>query len=45
MSNGQYRSPSDGKIRWRWLEHGHAGITLQEFMPQRRPNTQASGSE
>lgn len=29
--------PSDGKIRWCWLELGDAAIMLQEFLPQRRP--------
>ena len=29
--------PSDGKIRWCWLELGDAAIMLQEFPPQRRP--------
>jgi len=29
--------PSDGKIRWCWLELGDAAIMLQEFMPQGRP--------
>ncbi len=30
--------PSDGKIRWCWLELGDAAIMLQEFPPQRRPS-------
>ena len=30
--------PSEGKIRWCWLELGGAAIMLQEFMPQHRPN-------
>ena len=34
--DGHY--PSDGKIRWCWLELGDAAIMLQEFPPQRRPN-------
>lgn len=29
--------PSDGKIRWCWLELGDAAIMLQEFAPQGRP--------
>jgi lactoylglutathione lyase len=29
--------PADGKIRWCWLEIGHAAIMLQEFMPHGRP--------
>jgi|SRR6185437_1204469 uncharacterized glyoxalase superfamily protein PhnB len=29
--------PSDGKIRWCWLELGDAAIMLQEFLPQNRP--------
>lgn len=29
--------PSDGRIRWCWLELGDAAIMLQEFLPQRRP--------
>ena len=29
--------PSDGKIRWCWLELGNAAIMLQEFPPQGRP--------
>jgi catechol 2,3-dioxygenase-like lactoylglutathione lyase family enzyme len=29
--------PSDGKIRWCWLELGDAAIMLQEFAPQSRP--------
>ncbi len=33
--DGEY--PGDGKVRWCWLELGHAAIMLQEFMPQRRP--------
>jgi lactoylglutathione lyase len=30
--------PSDGRIRWCWLELGEAAIMLQEFLPERRPN-------
>lgn len=29
--------PSDGNIRWCWLELGNAAIMLQEFAPQSRP--------
>jgi uncharacterized glyoxalase superfamily protein PhnB len=29
--------PSDGRIRWCWLELGDAAIMLQEFLPQNRP--------
>lgn len=29
--------PSDGKVRWCWLELGDAAIMLQEFIPQGRP--------
>jgi uncharacterized glyoxalase superfamily protein PhnB len=28
----------DGRIRWCWLELGHAAIMLQEFLPERRPS-------
>jgi len=34
-SDGHY--PSDGRIRWCWLELGDAAMMLQEFMPQGRP--------
>jgi lactoylglutathione lyase len=27
----------EGKIRWCWLQHGDAGIKLQEFQPGSRP--------
>jgi uncharacterized glyoxalase superfamily protein PhnB len=27
----------DGRIRWCWLQLGHAAIMLQEFLPGRRP--------
>ncbi len=29
--------PADGRIRWCWLQLGHAAIMLQEFLPQHRP--------
>jgi lactoylglutathione lyase len=29
--------PSDGEIRWCWLELGGAAIMLQDFVPQDRP--------
>lgn len=29
--------PSDGRIRWCWLELGNAAIMLQELAPQNRP--------
>jgi lactoylglutathione lyase len=31
--------PSAGKVRWCWLELGDAAIMLQEFAPQRRPES------
>lgn len=37
IPEGDNHYPSDGKIRWCWLEHGDAAIMLQEFMPGRRP--------
>ena len=37
VPEGDGHYPSDGKIRWCWLELGDAAIMLQEFMPQRRP--------
>ncbi len=37
VAEGDEHYPSDGKIRWCWLELGYAAIMLQEFMPQRRP--------
>ena len=33
----------DGRIRWCWLELGHAAIMLQEFLPKHRP-TQPLGT-
>src|ERR1700753_87464 len=37
IPEGDEHSPSDGKIRWCWLELGDAAIMLQEVMPERRP--------
>ena len=37
QGDGHY--PSDGRIRWCWLELGDAAIMLQEFTPQSRPST------
>lgn len=37
IPEGDGHYPSDGKIRWCWLELGAAAIMLQEFMPQRKP--------
>ena len=37
VPEGDGHYPSDGKIRWCWLELGDAAIMLQEFMPQGRP--------
>jgi lactoylglutathione lyase len=37
VPEGDEHYPSDGKIRWCWLELGDAAIMLQEFMRQRRP--------
>lgn len=37
VPEGDKHYPSDGKIRWCWLELGDAAIMLQEFMPQGRP--------
>jgi lactoylglutathione lyase len=37
VPEGDEHYPSNGKIRWCWLELGDAAIMLQEFMPQRRP--------
>jgi lactoylglutathione lyase len=37
IPEGDGHSPSDGRIRWCWLELGDAAIMLQEFMPQGRP--------
>ncbi len=34
---GDEHYPSDGRIRWCWLELGDAAIMLQEFAPQGRP--------
>ena len=37
--------PSDGEIRWCWLELGNAAIMLQEFAPRDRPkDTLGSGA-
>ncbi len=38
IPEGDEHYPSDGKIRWCWLELGDAAIMLQEFAPQRRPS-------
>ncbi len=38
IPDGDEHYPSDGKIRWCWLELGNAAIMLQEFPPQRLPN-------
>ena len=38
VPEGDEHYPSDGKIRWCWLELGEAAIMLQEFPPQRRPS-------
>ncbi len=37
VPTGDRHYPSDGKIRWCWLELGDAAIMLQEFIPQLRP--------
>ena len=37
VPEGDKHYPSEGKIRWCWLELGAAAIMLQEFMPQGRP--------
>ncbi len=37
VPDGDEHYPSDGRIRWCWLELGDAAIMLQEFMPQARP--------
>jgi len=37
VPEGDKHYPSEGKIRWCWLELGDAAIMLQEFMPQGRP--------
>jgi lactoylglutathione lyase len=37
VPEGDEHYPSDGRIRWCWLELGGAAIMLQEFMPQGRP--------
>ena len=37
VPEGDGHYPSDGRIRWCWLELGDAAIMLQEFMPQGRP--------
>jgi catechol 2,3-dioxygenase-like lactoylglutathione lyase family enzyme len=35
IPEGDEHYPSDGRIRWCWLELGDAAIMLQEFPPQR----------
>lgn len=40
IPEGDGHYPSDGKIRWCWLELGNAAIMLQEFAPQRQPQRQ-----
>jgi lactoylglutathione lyase len=37
IPDGDGHDPAAGKIRWCWLELGHAAIMLQEFSPQSRP--------
>ena len=37
VPEGDGHYPSDGKIRWCWLELGNAAIMLQQFPPQDRP--------
>jgi len=37
IPEGDKHYPSDGRIRWCWLELGDAAIMLQEFMPQGKP--------
>jgi uncharacterized glyoxalase superfamily protein PhnB len=37
VPEGDGHYPSDGSIRWCWLELGDAAIMLQEFTPQNRP--------
>lgn len=43
VPEGDEHYPSDGRIRWCWLELGAAAIMLQEFIPQSRP-TEALGT-
>lgn len=45
VPEGDEHYPSDGKIRWCWLELGDAAIMVQEFPPQGRPkNTLGTGA-
>jgi uncharacterized glyoxalase superfamily protein PhnB len=37
VPEGDEHYPTDGRIRWCWLELGNAAIMLQEFMAQGRP--------
>jgi lactoylglutathione lyase len=37
VPEGDEHYPSDGRIRWCWLELGDVAIMLQEFMPQAKP--------
>jgi catechol 2,3-dioxygenase-like lactoylglutathione lyase family enzyme len=37
IPEGDDHYPSDGRIRWCWLELGDAAIMLQEFTPQGKP--------
>lgn len=37
IPDGDGHYPSDGRIRWCWLELGEAAIMLQEFPPESRP--------
>ncbi len=37
VPEGDEHYPSDGRIRWCWLELGDAALMLQEFVPQFRP--------
>lgn len=38
IPEGDEHYPSDGKIRWCWLELGGVAVMLQEFTPQNRPD-------
>ncbi|HEY0785576.1 MAG TPA: VOC family protein [Acidobacteriaceae bacterium] len=37
IPDGDEHYPTDGRIRWCWLERGGAAIMLQEFPPHGRP--------
>jgi lactoylglutathione lyase len=43
IPEGDGHYPSDGKIRWCWLELGEAAIMLQEFPPGRAKETLGAG--